>query len=179
MTVSSTSPQVTYIGNGATTVFSWAWQGTSSSSQIRVTLVEIATLEETNLTEGVDYSVDLGASEITYPLSGSPMSSSFMLKIRRELVVNQGTSFSSQGNFDPTSLEDALDYVTMLVQQVLNLVRNQSIAIKMPVYTVATLPSVTSSAPGIIYVNDAAGGGIPCFSDGTNWRRVDNREVVS
>lgn len=49
---------------------------------------------------------------------------------------------------------------------------------KLPDYTVATLPSAT--VPGLmIFVSDAAGGSIPAFSDGTNWRRVDTRAVVS
>jgi hypothetical protein len=31
----------------------------------------------------------------------------------------------------------------------------------------------------MIYVSDEAGGAIPAFSDGTNWRRVTDRAVVS
>lgn len=49
---------------------------------------------------------------------------------------------------------------------------------KLPDYTVATLPSA-SIAGLMIFVSDAAGGSIPAFSDGTNWRRVDTRAVVS
>lgn len=47
-------------------------------------------------------------------------------------------------------------------------------------YTVATLPSpVTAGAGRVLYVSDAAGGAIPAFSDGTNWRRVDTRAIVT
>lgn len=45
-------------------------------------------------------------------------------------------------------------------------------------YTVATLPSVTANVGRMVYVSDAAGGGIPAFSDGTFWLRVDTRAVV-
>jgi hypothetical protein len=45
-------------------------------------------------------------------------------------------------------------------------------------YTVATLPSVADNVGRMIYVSDAAGGGIPAFSDGTNWLRVDTRAIV-
>ena len=45
-------------------------------------------------------------------------------------------------------------------------------------YVVADLPSATT--PGrMIYVSDETGGAIPAFSDGTNWRRVTDRAVVS
>lgn len=45
-------------------------------------------------------------------------------------------------------------------------------------YTVATLPS--AAAPiRMIYVSDESGGAVPAFNDGTNWRRVTDRAVVS
>ena len=48
----------------------------------------------------------------------------------------------------------------------------------LPSYTVATLPAATS--PGMmIYVSDETGGAVPCFSDGTDWRRVTDRAVAS
>jgi hypothetical protein len=49
---------------------------------------------------------------------------------------------------------------------------------KLPSYVVMGLPS-----PSIIglmaFATDAAGGSIPVFSDGTNWRRVDDRSIVT
>lgn len=45
-------------------------------------------------------------------------------------------------------------------------------------HTVATLPSA-STAGGMIYVSDETGGGTMAFSDGTNWRRVQDRAIVS
>lgn len=50
--------------------------------------------------------------------------------------------------------------------------------LKLARYTVATVPD--ASEPGrMIYVSDEAGGAVPAFSDGTNWRRVTDRAVVS
>ena len=46
-------------------------------------------------------------------------------------------------------------------------------------YTVATLPSAVGIAGGIIYVSNEAGGATIAFSDGTNWRRVSDRAIVS
>jgi len=45
-------------------------------------------------------------------------------------------------------------------------------------YTVLTLPPVIS-APGMIFVSNESGGSVPAFSDGTNWRRVTDRNIVS
>ena len=45
-------------------------------------------------------------------------------------------------------------------------------------YTVATVPAATTAA-GLIYVTDETGGAVPAFSDGTNWRRVTDRAIVS
>lgn len=47
-----------------------------------------------------------------------------------------------------------------------------------PSYTVATLPSA-SVAGKQIFVSDETGGAVMAFSDGTNWRRVTDRAVVS
>lgn len=47
-----------------------------------------------------------------------------------------------------------------------------------PTYTVATLPAVSPAAQ-MIYVSDEIGGPVPAFSDGTNWRRVTDRAIVS
>lgn len=46
-------------------------------------------------------------------------------------------------------------------------------------YTVATVPSAATYPRGIIYVSNEAGGATIAFSDGTDWRRVQDRAVVS
>ncbi len=45
-------------------------------------------------------------------------------------------------------------------------------------YSKAALPSA-AIAGTLIYVTDEAGGAVPAFADGTNWRRVTDRAVVS
>lgn len=49
----------------------------------------------------------------------------------------------------------------------------------MPSYAKASLPSAATHARGLIYVTDDVGGATPAFSDGTNWRRVADRAVIS
>lgn len=46
-------------------------------------------------------------------------------------------------------------------------------------YTVLTVPSAVTYARGVIFVSNEAGGATLAFSDGTNWRRVQDRNVIS
>lgn len=46
-------------------------------------------------------------------------------------------------------------------------------------YTVATVPAAATYPRGVIYVSNETGGATLAFSDGTNWRRVQDRAVVS
>jgi len=48
----------------------------------------------------------------------------------------------------------------------------------LPSFTANTLPGV-NPAGQMIYVSDEASGAVPAFSDGTNWRRVTDRNIVS
>ncbi|MBV9043944.1 MAG: DUF2793 domain-containing protein [Alphaproteobacteria bacterium] len=51
-------------------------------------------------------------------------------------------------------------------------------AVRVKSYIVAALPSA-SGAGQMIYVSNESGGAVIAFSDGTNWRRVTDRAVVS
>ena len=46
-------------------------------------------------------------------------------------------------------------------------------------YLKTALPDATKYEGGIIYVSNETGGATLAFSDGTNWRRVQDRAVVS
>ena len=46
-------------------------------------------------------------------------------------------------------------------------------------YTVATLPTASLWDDCLITVSDEAGGYTMAFSDGTNWRRMTDRAIVS
>jgi hypothetical protein len=50
--------------------------------------------------------------------------------------------------------------------------------VTLPSYTVAGVPSASPAAQ-MIYVSNETGGAVPAFSDGTNWRRVTDRAIVS
>ena len=48
----------------------------------------------------------------------------------------------------------------------------------LPSFVVSSLPSVTPAGQ-MLFVTDETGGAVPAFSDGTNWRRVTDRQIVS
>lgn len=53
-------------------------------------------------------------------------------------------------------------------------------AIRCGSYTVATVPSASTRGAGsLIYVSNESGGAVLAFSDGTNWRRVTDRAIIS
>ena len=48
-----------------------------------------------------------------------------------------------------------------------------------PTYTVLTLPAAATHPRGLIYVSDETSGATLAFSDGSVWRRVQDRAQVS
>ena len=56
-----------------------------------------------------------------------------------------------------------------------------------PSYTVADLPSASEwysaaareGRSALIFVSNESGGAVPAFTDGSNWRRVTDRAIVS
>lgn len=50
---------------------------------------------------------------------------------------------------------------------------------QLPSYTVSTLPSAAAYEGYLIYVSNESGGKTIAFSDATNWRRVQDRAIVS
>jgi hypothetical protein len=50
----------------------------------------------------------------------------------------------------------------------------------LPSYTVSQLGSLSANPAGqFVYCSNESGGAVPAFSDGTNWRRVTDRAIVS
>lgn len=49
----------------------------------------------------------------------------------------------------------------------------------LPQYAKTALPSAADNVGAMIYVTNDAGGAVPAFSDGVNWRRVTDRNVIS
>lgn len=116
MTISTTASRAQYNGNGVTTVFSFPYLF-FANGDLEVRLIA-ASGASTVLTLTTDYTVtgarnDAGGSVtmIVAPASGE------QLLIRRIMDLTQETAYPSGGDFPAQSHEDALDKLTMLVQQ--------------------------------------------------------------
>jgi hypothetical protein len=56
---------------------------------------------------------------------------------------------------------------------------NGSVLVQAQTYTVATVPSAVTYPRALIYVSNETGGATIAFSDGTNWRRVQDRAIIA
>ena len=54
-----------------------------------------------------------------------------------------------------------------------------TLLLQVKTYTVASVPSAATYPRGVIYVSNETGGATLAFSDSTNWRRVQDRAIVS
>ncbi len=124
MTISTTTSSVTYIGNDATTVFTFSFVG-ASTSDIEVVYTD-EDGDETTLNPSV-YTLAFNAvspgalwavgGSVTYPLSGSPISVGTSITITRDVPYTQTVSIGNQGAFYPQAVEQALDLLDMQIQQ--------------------------------------------------------------
>lgn len=123
MTVSSSTNQATFPGNGVTTVFPLPFRF-FENSDIAASLIDANTGEATPLSLGVNYTLS-GAAEpevdgnavseltmVTAPASG------INLFVERVMDVDQPTDIVNQGRFFPQIHENVFDRLTMLIQQV-------------------------------------------------------------
>jgi microcystin-dependent protein len=122
MTVTTTTTSVSYTGNSSATEFAYTFPIPVADGVVVQTEV-IATGVRTTLTDS-QYSItgigDPDGGEVTYPLVGSPLASTHKIIISRVLPVVQETDLTNQDGFYPEVIESALDYLTMLAQQISN-----------------------------------------------------------
>jgi hypothetical protein len=89
-----------------------------------------------------------------------------------------GERITAEGGIPSHAMQTHLDDLTQRLNE--NLLGK---ALWLPSYTVASVPASAdlpnASEAWLIYVTDETGGAIPAFWDGTNWRRVSDRIIVS
>lgn len=124
MTISTQQSSQTFLGNGVTNTFNFAFIG-DSASDIYVSYTD--TLGTTVTLNPSQYTIFLNpgtppvwgiGGTVTYPTVGSPITNGTSLTIARTLPLTQDTSISNQGDFAPAVIETALDTLTMQLQQV-------------------------------------------------------------
>ncbi len=120
--LTTTQSYVTYQGNGATTAFPYNFL-VQQAGHIVVSIANnnVSPAATTVLTAS-QYSVtgigNAAGGTLTYPVSGSPLPSGWTITIQRVVPYQQNTSLTNQGAFYPQVVEAALDYLTMIAQQI-------------------------------------------------------------
>jgi hypothetical protein len=165
MTISATTTRWFYNGDGATTPFAYD-NKILADTDLDVYVGGVLQTLTTDYT--VSGAGDVGGGTVTFV--SAPGSGTNNVWIERDVPDTQATVFPAAGPFPSASVEDALDKLTILVQQ--------AAVGALVSYTVATVPAA-NPAGRMIYVTDETDGAVPAFSDGTDWRRVTDRTVVS
>jgi len=119
LTISTTANSVVAQGNGATTSFSFSFP-VPNAAYLQVFYAD--TTGAVTLLPSNSYSVSgIGSAiggAVTYPLTGSPIPQGSSLLIQRVVLYVQLTDLINQAGFYPNVVENALDYLTMEIQQI-------------------------------------------------------------
>jgi hypothetical protein len=163
MTIDVSTSSTTAEGNGVTTIFTFDFTYVSASD-IFVTFTD-ASGNQTDLTPA-QYTLVLNApasnsiwgvgGTVTYPLTGSPITTGQTLTIYRILPLTQTTSIANQGTFYPTVVEQALDTLCMEIQEVSAASQNAIVAPLVDVDPQMVLPAAALRA-NLYCVFDANG----------------------
>lgn len=164
MTLATTSTKAVAQGNGATTSWPYTFLIPSLDSVV-MTLIDIASGNPTVIPPANFSITGLGnptGGAVTYPLSGSPLTAATQIVVERFVPETQETDFTLQGAVYPTDIEDALDYVTMICQQLQDQV-DRSIVFSVGDTVEVTLPVASARANKSLTFNS---NGDPIASDG-------------
>lgn len=121
MTISSTTRKAgPYLCNGATVLFPFAFK-VFSTSDVRVVLTD-ASAVESDLTLGTHYTVSLNSDQDANPggtvTSVATYASGNLITLTSQVQNLQSVMLTNQGGFYPKVINDALDRLTILVQQI-------------------------------------------------------------
>lgn len=144
MTIGTTISSITDQGNSVTTAFAYPFLiPAASDANVLYTAANGEQTVISALSYGISGIGNATGGVVTYPTSGSPLASGTTLTISRILPLIQSVSISAQG---PTfaAIESALDYLTMLVQQV-NGLADRAIVVN-PADPIGALPLPVASA---------------------------------
>lgn len=119
MSLTTTTPKITYDTGGATVEFDFDFKlVTNLSSEIKVTLVDSSDAE-TLLVEDTDYTVSAPNNDYS---SGGTVTTVATYEAGNELVIESALDVKQElvipysGGFPPKSVEQQFDYITRLIQ---------------------------------------------------------------
>lgn len=115
-----------YTGNGTTDTFSFSFKVFSASDLLVVKLDE-ATNTESTLALTTDYTVTLNGNQDANPggsvtLVAGNLAAGFKLTVTSEIDYLQPVDLTNQGGFYPKVISNALDRLTIFVQQIVGLI---------------------------------------------------------
>lgn len=125
MTITNTASSVTVMGNGSTETFSYGFEipdvadGSLPADLYYTNLSGAQGLIAQNLWS-ITGQGNASGGTFTYPLSGSPIASGTSLLLIRALPIEQQTMLGLQGQFNLSTIEGCLDYLTMVDQDISN-----------------------------------------------------------
>lgn len=146
MTISSTNRKAgPFIGNGSASTFPFSFKVFQASDVIAVSVNDDSGVE-VPLTLNGDYTCTLNPNQDANPggsitLTAGPLPLGINLVISSSLADLQGTELTNQGGFYPEVITNALDLLTILVQQLQEQV-NRSLK-----YPITDDPSISSEIP--------------------------------
>lgn len=118
MTITTQTSYVTLAGNGGTTVFPYSFLIPTSDALV-VSYTSLGPNSTTVIVPQSQYSFtgigNAAGGTVTYN-PGSPIPTGSSITIQRVLPIVQQSSISNQGGFYPQTYEAALDYLTMVCQ---------------------------------------------------------------
>lgn len=147
MTIQTTAIKAVAVGNGAATVWPFTFL-IPEESQLTLTLVDVASGNPTVIAP-VNYTVtgegNPAGGTVTYPLAGPALTSAYYIVIERVMPLEQQTTLLNQGAALPQVIEDALDYLTMVTQQLQDQL-DRAIIFSVADTVTVTLPTATARA---------------------------------
>jgi len=123
LTLATTTRKTIALGNDATTIFNYNFKIQNTGQM--VVLYTDADGNSSILAVGTYTVAGAGSASggtVTYPLSGSPIATGTKLTMYRSVLVQQLTKLINQGSYNPEVVEAALDYLTMIEQQIIETV---------------------------------------------------------
>ncbi|MFA5549912.1 MAG: hypothetical protein WDA10_15325 [Porticoccaceae bacterium] len=149
-----------FAGNDVTDTFPFAFKVFSTADVLAVSADSFGL--ETDLTEGVDYTVSLNANQNANPggtvTLTSPLSAGYTLVLTSQVQNLQPTDLNNQGGFYPAVINAALDRATIQIQQLSEKVDRSA---KLPITRTEDFDSLWSDivvlADNLSIVNTVAG----------------------
>jgi hypothetical protein len=163
MTISSNTRQAgPFTGTGSASTFAFSFK-VFSEADVVVIKTTTATGTDSILTITTDYTVDLNENQNTSPggsitLVAGNLASGYKLTITSDIDNQQPIDLTNQGGFYPSVINDALDRVTIQVQQVDNAVER---SVKFPISDGVSgdilLPNIDVRKGTVLAFNDTTG----------------------